>query len=517
VKTPGPPAPAGRETRNDERPEDEQLRSRVLGGFAWGAASAVVTQAWRIVAAVLLARLLTPGQYGLAAETLVFSSLVLTFSDLSMGSALVQRRQINEEDRSTVFWTSAGIGVLLMLCGMAVSGVLASFYGQPRVQPLFMVVSLSFLFVALQTTQSSLLQREMRFRAINIRVSSGIIFGGIAGVTAAALGAGAWSLIAQELSASFISMVLLWTFSSWRPHFTYSRRSLKDLGGFGLNLLSARLLSYVNRNADNLLVGRYLGAAPLGAYSVAYNLMVLPLDRLILPIQETLYPAYSKWQDDRERLRDVWLRVFRIVAFLVFPAMVGLCIVAPDFVRVVLGEKWHAAIPVLQILSFVAIVQSMAALCPRALTAIDRTRAILRFAFVEVLVTVPAFAIGLHWGIVGVAVCYSIVSIPLNAVLTGFTAHAIEVTAPRLLRTLRGVTVATAIMGGVCLAARHSLVAAGAASWLRLLIVATLGAVVYFGMSPFLQPQVLEEARRLRAKRSRTPGPTTTAGGASGS
>jgi O-antigen/teichoic acid export membrane protein len=480
--------------------EPRSVRSRVLGGFAWSMVTLAVTQVWRVAGAVVLARLLTPADYGLAGMALVFSSLVMSFSDLSLGSALVQRRQITEADRSTVFWTSAGIGLLLMLGGMAVSGPLAAFYGEPRVRPLFVVVSISFLLVALQMTQASLLLREMRFRAINIRVAAAIVVGGVAGVVAAVLGLGAWALIVQQVVSSLVGVVLLWTFSSWRPRLIYSRQSLRDLGGFGLNLFGARMLVYLNRNADNVLVGRFLGAGALGAYSVAYNLMLLPLDRLILPIQDTLFPAYSAWQDDLRRLADVWLRVLRVVAAIVMPAMAGLAIVAPDFVRVVLGERWLAAVPVLQILSIVGLVQSLAALGERALTAVDRTRTIFRFTVVECVVTVSAFAVGLHWGIVGVAVCYAAVTIPLHTSFAWLTARALGLTLREVLRGFRGVALATAAMAGACWALRHLLVQAEVGAPLRLLAVIAVGAVVYAAGCALLQPEVLRELRGLRRR-----------------
>lgn len=482
--------------------DTSDLRGRVLGGFAWTIGASGVSQVSRLLAAIVLARLLTPSQYGLAGMALVFSSLVLSVSDLSMGAGLVQRKRITEADRSTVFWTSAAVGLLLTVTGVLVSGPLAGFYGQPQVRSLFMVVSISFLLVALQTTQASLMQREMRFRALSVRAAAGVVLGGVAGVTAAIFGAGAWALIIQQVTSSFVSTILLWTISSWRPKFVYSRNSLNDFGGFGLNLLGARILDYLNRNADNVLVGRFLGSAALGAYSVAYNLMFLPLNRLILPIQETLFPAYARWQDDRQRLADIWLRVLRVVAAIVLPAMAGLAIVAPDFVHVVLGERWHNAVPVLQILCAVAAIQSLATLGHRILTALDRTRTILIFTIVECAATIPAFAIGLHWGIVGVATCYSIVTIPLYLGFLGLTVRALPISVMRVLQGLGGVLLATTAMVAACLPARLLLVGEGAAPWLRLTGVAFLGIVVFGVAIAIVQPALIGELRALRRKPS---------------
>ena len=142
--------------------------------------------------------------------------------------------------------------------------------------------------------------------------------------------------------------------------------------------------------------------------------MTMPLQRLVLPVQDTLYPAYSLWQDDIEKLRAVWLRVLRLITAVVLPAMLGLAVVAPDFVRVVLGARWMAAVPVLQVLCYVAIVQSPAASSYKLLLAVDRTHTVFRLSVVTTVVTVSAFFIGIRWGIVGVAVCYAVATTPVQ-------------------------------------------------------------------------------------------------------
>lgn len=491
-----------RPTPGGEVDETGSLHGRLVGGFLWSLGSSGAAQISRVGIGVLLARLLSPSDYGIAGMALVFSSLVLYLSDFSMGSALVQREHITEEDRSTVFWTSAAIGTLLTLAGIAVAGPLADFYKTPQVKPLFMVVSISFLLVALQTTQASIMQREYRFRAISVRVAAGIVIGGIAALVAALLGAGPWALIVQQVVASSVSVVLLWTFSTWRPSFTFSKASLRDLGGFGFNLFGSRFSDYVSRNADNVLVGHYLGSAPLGAYSVAYNLMILPLDRLIIPIQDTLFPAYSRWQNDPERLARVWLRVLRLVSALIIPAMIGLAVVAPDFVTVVLGQRWHAAIPVLQILCPVAIAQSLALLGERAITALGRTLIVLYLTIAASALSVAAFVVGLRWGIVGVAACYAIVTIPLSGLFLLITIRALRISIIRMSKTIAGVTIAAAAMGICCLATRLALVDLGIAPWLRLIAVIAVGFVVYTALCAALQPQIIEEIRALRRRKS---------------
>jgi len=433
---------------------------------------------------------------------LVFSSLVLILSDLSLGAGLVQRRDITEVDRNTVFWTSCAVGLCLSAAGIAIAGPISRFYGEPSVRPLFIAVSASFFLVSLQTTQYAMLQREMNFRALNLRLVAATLVSGAVAITVAAGGYGAWALIARQLALGLVSTILLWSYSSWRPRFAYSRESLRDLGSFGLNLLGSRILSYFNRNSDNILVGRFIGASGLGAYSIAYNIMLLPISRLTMPIQDTLFPALSRMQDDRVRLANVWLRMNRLVGALVIPSMLGLIVVAPDFVVVLLGRRWHEATPVLQVLALVGLWQSLAGLGGKVLTALGQTRALFVFALVSFVTSFPAFVIGLHWGIVGVAASYAIVNLPVMLAFTRRATAAVNISVGTFLQSLWSVTQASVLMTFVAALVRLLLVDAGTPPALRLILVILAALAVYVPGLAWRAPEVLAELRHLRRSRA---------------
>ena len=460
-----------------------------------------VMQASQIIFGLVLVRLLTPHDYGLASMALVFSTLVLTVSDLSMGNALVQRAHITEADRSTVFWSSLALGSFLALAGVALSGALADFYHEPAVQPLFAAISISFVLMPLQTTQHALLLRDMQFRLISIRGAVGAVIGGLTGITAALLGAGAWALVLQQIAVALTATILLWTCTSWRPHFVFSWRSLRDLGGYGLNLAGGQVLIFGRNNADNILIGRFLGSAALGLYGLAFNLMFLPLSRLIVPVQETLFPAFSQWQYDLDRIGRAWLRALQLVAAVLAPALLGIAVVAPDAVDVVFGPKWDAAVPIIQLLALVSLAYCLAQLGQRVFGALDQTGFVFRFCLIETPLTIASFVAGLHWGLVGVGVCYAVVSIPLQALYVGFTAKAVRVRPANVFRSLYGVALATAVMVTACLVVRLSLVSLNVGTPLRLMLEIATGIVVYGLSCAIFQRQVVREIRGLRTRR----------------
>jgi PST family polysaccharide transporter len=232
--------------------------------------------------------------------------------------------------------------------------------------------------------------------------------------------------------------------------------------------------------------------------------MFLPIGRVIYPIQETLSPAFARWQDDLDHIADVWLRALRLIATGLVPAMLGFAVVAPEFVNVVLGHKWSAATPVFRIFAVVALAQCLALLGQRVLAAIYRTRFVFRFSVVESVLSVGAFAVGLQWGIVGVAACYAIVSIPLQVIYVGLTARAVGSTLLSVGRRLTGVTVATALMVVTCLGVQQALVSTHVAAAVRLVLVILTGVLVYAAASWVVNPQAIHELKSLRARRRGT-------------
>jgi O-antigen/teichoic acid export membrane protein len=481
-----------------------ELRALVQRGLAWKFASQVFLQGSRIVVAVVLARLLSPHDYGLATMVLVFSSLVLVFSDVALGAALIQRRRLSEQDRSTVFWASLAVGAGFTLLGVAMSGPIASFYGEPKVRPLFAALSLGFFVNSLATTQEALLVREMRFRSLELRMMIGTAAGAAAGISVATAGYGAWAIIVQQLAIAAVSTALIWIVSPWRPRFVFSLVSLRDLGSFSGNVFGQRLLYYLHRNADNLLIGRFVGAAALGAYGFAYNVMLVPFSRVAGPLQEVLFPTFSRMQDEPERMAGIWIRATRLVATISIPCLLGLTIVAPDFVHVALGGRWHAAGPLIQILAWVGLLQSLQTLNSNILQALDRTATLFRYSLVFFSLHLCAFVIGLHWGVVGIAAAYAVSSTLVEPLYAWITCRALGVSPWVLLRSLAGIAESAVLMAGAVLAVRLALVHASVPALDRLFVTIATGAAVFVPCSLWRAPEVLAELRLLRARRVAT-------------
>jgi len=491
------------------------IQDRVLSGIGWKVVSTAGLQLSRVTTAVLLARLLSPHDYGVAGMVLVASGLVLVFADLAFGSALIQREHLTEVDRSTIFWTNIAGGLLFTAAGVALSGPVADFYHEPAVKPLFAAFSVTFVVTALSATHSALLTREMNFRSLELRQLLSYLIGAVVGITLAARGAGAWAIVMQQIVIAAGSTILLSVFAPWRPKFLFSLTSLRSMAGFSGRLFVSRILFYLNRNVDNILVGRWLGSAALGFYSLAYNVMLLPFNQIASPIQDVLYPAFARMQDDPERIGRGWLRVNRVVAAISIPALVGLVIVSPDFVPLVLGRRWNPAVPVVQILCWVGLLQSLQRMNSSILAARDRTQALMRYSVVVLAVSVAAFVSGLHWGVVGVAAAYAISSTLVEPYYTLLTLRSLEMPIRTFLASLRGVVEASLLMTAAVLGARLGLLAAGVGEGLRLLVCIAVGFAVYLPAIAWRAPELGAEAATLRARISRRSGSLPAATGIS--
>ena len=478
-------------------PSEQQtgMRSRVLKGLAWTGGSQVVMQLVRMIVAVVLARLLAPEDYGLAAIALVFSSLIFVFSDLSIGAALIQRKTLTEDDRSTAFWLAIGAGIVFTVGGVAIAGPLSDFYGEPQVASLCMALSLTFIITSLATTHEALLLRDMQFAKTERRIMAATAAGAVAGIVVGVQTRDAWAIIAQEIATATVSTLLLWKLSPWRPHLRFSRSSFRSLAHFSLPLIGHRLLYYVHRNADNILIGRFVGAAALGAYSLAYNIMLVPFSRIAGPVQRVLAPAFARMQDEPQRIGDAWVRAVRLLGLAAIPSLTGLIVVAPDFVRVVLGPKWAPAATLIQLLAVVGMIQALQSISTDILQARGRTGTIFRFTLLFSGAHIAGFAIGLNWGVEGVAAAYAISSVLVEPVYLVLTARSIHVSPWRPVLALRGIVEASLVMAGAVWALRSGLLDVGVPALARLLLCSLAGIAVFLPVSFWRAREVWDDVR----------------------
>jgi O-antigen/teichoic acid export membrane protein len=451
-----------------------------------------------MIVALLVARLLAPHDWGLAAMVMVFSGFVVVFTDNAFGTALIQRRDVTQDDRSMVFWLSSGLGLLLMLSAIALSGTLASFYGEPAVGPLFAVLSVSFFINSLGTAHSALLVSDMRFRQLELRQMAASAAGAIAGIALAVGGFGAWAIVGQQLAEASTSTMLLWWLAKWRPSLRFSLESVRKLGGFAGNVFGENIVAQSSRSVTSLLMGRMLGPVAIATYTLGANVILVPFARIAAPMQQVFFPAFTRIREDRERMAELWIRASRVVGLVSVPALVGLACVAPDFVAVTLGPKWTGVTPVIQLLALVGIVASLQTLSAEVLLALGHARTLFMLTLLTFIVGTAAFVVGLHWGVNGAAAAVLLATLLVDPLRTYATTRALGIHFLDFIRALGGIAQSALLMGLSVIVAREILLRTTVPVAGRLTMLVTIGTIVYVGLSLWRVPEITLELAAVR-------------------
>jgi O-antigen/teichoic acid export membrane protein len=376
----------------------------------WSSISQIGKQLMQWVTTLILTQLLSPNDFGLIGMAMVVTGFVALFNDLGTSAAVIQKKILSETLLSSIFWINVAFGVSGMVIVLLIAPVASHFYHEPRVTLILKIMSFSFLISGLSVIQQAILERDLAFQRLAKIELITIASSSFVGIGLAFLGASVWSLVIQTLVSVTMTTTLLWTLSEWRPKMTFRWKEVKSVSSYSLNLIGFQFFNYLSRNADYLLIGRYLGAQNLGYYTIAYRLMFYPIQTISSVIGRVMFPVYSQIQDDDTRFRRIYLRVIIAIAVITFPMMTGLWALSKPFILALLGLKWEPVILLLMILAPVGMVQSIIATVGTIYQAKGRTDWMFRLGIVIGLSTIVAFVIGLRWGIVGVAIAYAVVT-----------------------------------------------------------------------------------------------------------
>ncbi len=382
------------------------IKQKAIQGVVWSVIQQWGSQAGSLLVFFVLARLLTPADFGLVAMANVFMALMQTFLEQGFAQALIQRQELEPAHKDTAFWISVVTGVLLLGLTLVGAGFAATLFGQPQLTPILQCLSLIFVVNSLGGTQQALLERAFNFRAIALRWLLSITLGGIVGISLALAGWGVWSLVGQQLAQEIVGVTILWVSSPWRPGWRFSTRHFHDLFRFGINVLAFNLLSFINTRADDLLIGFFLGPVALGYYSIAYRVLGVMTNLLINSSSQVALPSFSRLQTEPEQLRKAFYLATQLTSLIAFPAFLGVAVLAPDLVILLFGPQWLAVIPVMQVLSLIGIVRSVTWFKGAMFMALGKPSWRLWLGLLNAGLNLVGFMIAVRWGILAVAWAY---------------------------------------------------------------------------------------------------------------
>jgi len=395
----------------------ENLRKLATKGILWMATSQFSSQFIRFIVTIILARLLFPEDFGLMGLASIFIGVIIAVHELGLGSAIIQRKDIDNDHLSTAFWASIVSGILFCLLTILASPFVANFFHEHRVQPILLTLSFVFIIGSFSTVPWAILTKNLEFKKIAISELFADIIAGVIAILMALLNFGVWSLVWRMLLGNVVDMALLWILCKWRPSILFDFKKFGELFGFSVNVTCSRALNFAQSNIDNLIIGKVLGATALGYYSIAYNFITFPLRRVSWVITRVTFPTFSLIQDDNEEIRKGYLRIIRYISIIVLLAISILFIISPEFVVLIIGEKWTPMIPPLQILCIAGATRAVVNISNDILLAKGRPDIQLKWNIVTLILLTIAILIGVNYGIVGVAVAVTLIIILTHSVI----------------------------------------------------------------------------------------------------
>ncbi|GMR19028.1 MAG: lipopolysaccharide biosynthesis protein [Patescibacteria group bacterium] len=481
------------------------LKSKIFKGVSWMAASKIVNRGFILLTTLILARLLSPRDFGLVASAIVVFNFLTLFSNSGLGVAIAQSKEdLDEDDLSTIFWPNLLLGVILFGLSFAASSLVASFFGDAKVRPILIGLSVSLVTDSFSTVHVGYLTRIMDFRTLSIREIIASLGYGVSAVIGALLGWGAWALVFGYLVKSVLNAATLWFSVSWRPSLVFNWRTFKRIYAFGLKLVGNGFIEFFRRNTDRGLIGRILGTSTLGVYSIAYSLIMIPRDQITPLVTRVLLPAYSRIQDDNARLEKAYLRAVQYVSLVTVPVALGLAATAPELIEVLFGSKWLGAVAPLQYLSIAGALLSINPVLGYVLVAKGRPGIFVAWNFVRTLFTMGFIYLGLIWGgLTGVAAGFSLAVLLDTPITQYISIRPVGGSMRALWKAILPVFGATLLMVAAVFGLRAGLLPLGVSKLAVLILSVLAGAVIYFLALRAVRFKALSELTSLGIKLAR--------------
>ncbi|WP_281242227.1 lipopolysaccharide biosynthesis protein [Alkalibacterium subtropicum] len=472
-------------------------KTTIISSLFWRLMEGGGTQGIQFIIQIVLARLLLPEQFGTIAIVMVFIHVAQVFVQSGFGTALIQKKNVDEEDFSSIFYLSLMIAAVLYSLIFLISPAIASFYSMPVLIPVLRILSLILFTGAFNSIQYSFVSRNLQFKKL-FKSSLGAMFiSGVLGVAAAYNGLGIWALVIQQLTNQISISVIMWFTIEWRPKLVFSLAKVKDLFTFGWKLLASSLLNVFYLEIRTLFIGRLYSSSALGFYNRGEQFPKLIVNNINGSIDAVMLPTLSALQDDRKRAKEMMRRSIVTSSFLIFPMMIGLAVVAEPLVILILTDKWIPAVPFLQMFSISYALMPIHTANLQAINAMGRSDIFLKLEVIKKLIGLTILAVSLPFGVYAIAmvqVLSGIISTFINAYPNK---QILNYSYKEQLTDIMPSFYISMIMGSIV----YSMNYLNIAEWQILVIQVFAGTVIYIGLAKIFKNEsygyLLETVRQL--------------------
>ncbi|MBV8039694.1 lipopolysaccharide biosynthesis protein [Bacteroides sp. AN502] len=468
---------------------EDSLKNKTVKGIVWSSVERFSVQGIQFLVMIVMARLLTPKDYGLVGMVAIFIAVAQSLVDSGFSQALIRKQNRTETDNSTVFYFNIVVGILLYLVLFVIAPWVADFYDSPELTALMRVICLSVVFNSFVVVQRALLTVNIDFKTQAKASLTAAVVSGVIGIGMAYSGFSYWSIVAQQLVNLGLNTLLLWIFTRWRPRWIYSWGSFRELFTFGSKLMFSGLLDVVYRNMYLLVIGKVFTASSLGYYTRANQFAEFPSSNLTGIMQRVTYPVLCQIQDDDERLAQIYRRFLRLSAFLIFPLLVGLSAVAEPFVLLLLKEQWLFAATLLQIICFAMMWYPIHAINLNLLQVKGRSDLFLRLEIIKKAIAVLILCVTIPMGLIAMCVGQILSSLIALIINTNYTGKLIQVGFLRQMRDLLPTLLLSLSMWGVV----YGITSCLSGTILQLIVGIIAGMVYYIALSALFHFPELKE------------------------
>ena len=471
----------------------ENLGNRAKRGLIWNTVERLVTNGIQFILTVILARLLSPDDYGIIAMPAIFLAFAQVLIDSGFANALIRKPDLNEKDLSTAFYFNIFVGLSSYLILFCVSPLIADFFYTPILSKLLKVTALVVFLNSLGIVQQAILTKKMDFKTQAIVSAISTFLSGAIGVWMAYNGYGVWSLVFQQVSAAFIRVILLWSFGHWHPLKIWSKESFKYLWSFGNKVVIIGFLDTIFNNIYSFVIGKMYNAKDLGNYTRAQQFADLPVNNLSGIIQRVTLPLLSEIQDDNDRLSSIYLRIIRMTALLIVPLMLGLAAMASPLIIALLGVEWIGCVLLFQILCIARIWTPFNAINGNLLQVKGRTDLQLNLEIAKKIVITIVLACTMFGGVVWLVIGFAICTMIAFFINTYYTKRLIGVSFFKQLKAIIPSLVISFVMAMLILFINKII----DNIYVNLMADIIIGCIVYFSLSYLFEKESLDELKAL--------------------
>ncbi len=376
------------------------LKAKTLAGMSWSFIEKVSNNLVLFVIGIVLARILSPTDYGIVGLITVFLAVSQTIVDSGLSQSLIRKQQCTDLDYNTMFYANIVFGVVTFFVLFAGSGYIAKFYDKPELSLLTKIMALNLIVNSFGLIETVILTKKLDFKTqAKISVISSIS-GGVIGIVFAYMGFGYWSLAIKTLITNLHRVLLLRFHSTWRPKFLYSAASFKEMFSFGMKLLTVSLIDTIYKNIYQMIIGKTFSLTQLGLYTRAMQFKNLPATNITSTVQRVSYPVLASLSNDKAKMRTGYHKLIRLTYYITSLVMLGLLICSKEVILLLVGDKWSEAIPYLQIMCLAGSLYPLHAINLNMMKALDRADLFLKVAIYKKIMVIPVIVIGIKFGMI---------------------------------------------------------------------------------------------------------------------